>query len=156
MKIINLAVFVNLAQQAIETNTCHEAMMKRLREDITTCKLGSSRRINFFSDDSENGQTSPSIVQDFLSNFNFNSDPAINENVSLLALNNGFELHSILLHCPKHKRMDLFLREFFLSFLSPKDLFQGASNMINSDILKNHVNIDHLNQFCEQCSPSLV
>ena len=141
---VHFVAFVNMAQQALENNYDHVAMLKELREKIASYKLGD------YSRDCQYGQTTAHVFRKFSSEFQFSYDTKIHMNVSTLALQNGFELYSTLLHCPSQKHVDLFLQDFFLNFTSPRDLLQGASNMIKSQLLTNPENIDHFYQFCRQ------
>merc|ERR1711963_510567 len=47
------------------------------------------------------------------------------------------------------------LQAFFISQKSPRALLQGTANVINSDILVNPVNIEHLHQFCQMLQKAL-
>ena len=145
------AAFVNLAQQALEENIPHNSMLVHLKNIIAQQKT-------FFC---KLGQAEPDLFRSFfcrasgfsfnlLTDFNLTFDTKIYKNISTIALHNGFELYVTLLHCPSHKEIDLFLRDFFLNFTSPRDLLQGASNIINSGSLRNQVNIDHPYEFCKE------
>ena len=141
---VNFVAFVNMAQQALEDNMDHLSMMEHLKGHIVSYKLG------YRTGECQFGQTKKkdSFLK-FHAMFNITYDETIYGNISTFALKNGFELYSTLLHCPDHKHMDLFLQEFFSSLSSPRELLQGASNVINSGILTDPVNIEHLNHFCK-------
>ena len=149
--------FVNMAQQALDGKTDHKLMMQHLKEHILDYKLGfgGSRIGRYFC---MFGQTQISfdskVFPTFQAIFNFTYDTTIYKDVSKLALRNGFELFSTLLHCPSHKSMDLVLQEFLLSFQSPRALLQGTTNMINSG-LGCHNLCRSADDFCEVKRSSL-
>ena len=124
-----------------------------MKDDIISFKLGKR------SFECEFNQTRPSVFKNFLNNidgfqfvanFNLTYDTIVHENITTVALQNGFELYTTLLHCPSHKFMDLYLQEFFLNFSSPRDLLQGALNMINLGQLTEPVSKDHLYQLSKE------
>ena len=135
--------FANIAQSAIEKEIDHEFVLSTLSDYREYLKLGSvpSDCKNSIMDDY-------SYFLEFLRKLNMTWDGKMYTNVSEAALLNGFELYSSFRYCPNNILIDLVLQEFFLSLESPRAMTQGAANVINSGLIVDPVNLDHLRQFC--------
>ena len=119
---VYFGVCVNLAQQALDQNIEHGFMMKSVME-----YLQSYFDRTFHGEHCKNGQTNFEVFIRFPAKFNLTYETTMHKNISSLALKNGFELYSSLLHCPNNKRIDLVFWEFFLLlFPKPEGPFSGT------------------------------
>ena len=140
----DFVAFVNIAQRAIERKLGHDFIVNCLMEYKNSVKLGS--QLN----DCSNGIIfDKEHVTDFIEKINMTYNTTVDIDVPDLALSNGFELYASFFFCPQNIYTDLVLQDFFLDLNSPSSMLQGLANVINSGLIANSVNKEHLRQFSE-------
>ena len=144
----SFVAIVNAVEEAKEKGISYQTLMKEMEIFITRERIGSQ------STDCLQGQTvMPYYVASFIQYLNLTYDVIVHVSIADDSLENGVELYSTLLYCPDYKRMDFEIRKFFTKILeeyNPRDMLQASVNMVNSDVISNLVNRDHMNQFLKR------